>query len=188
MSTVREDLDEENWDVRETFAYFGRAFYMASVLEVGLVHVLLWGDFMMQVRDKLVATKGKDFNRKQYEADFDAFVDRHFAQTMGNVLRRLHTFPYLDENIRKRIQAATARRDFLADQYWRERSEEFATREGRLKMRNELEEDTGAFRQLDRDIEAATKPVRAKLGINDDIMDEYVRVSLEKIKGGLPWD
>jgi hypothetical protein len=35
VSTRDDNLDDEGWEVRETFAYFGRA-YMASVLEVGL--------------------------------------------------------------------------------------------------------------------------------------------------------
>ncbi len=188
MSTIREDLDEESWEVRETFAYFGRAFYMASVLEVGLVHVLMWGDFMMQARQKYAATDGKSFDRKQYEIDFDAYVDRHFAQTMGNVLKRVETFPYLNADIRKRIRDAKVRRDFLAHHYWRERSVEFASQAGRARMRIELEDDTHTFQKLDRDIETSMKLVRHKLGIDDAVFEAQVKRAIEKMKLGLPWE
>src|ERR1700681_837385 len=81
MSVRDADLDDEAWDVRETFAHFGRAFYAASVLEVGLAHALMFGEFLLQVGQNIKATKGKGFDRKQYEAEFDAFMERQFAQT-----------------------------------------------------------------------------------------------------------
>jgi hypothetical protein len=66
-----EHLDDDSWERREVFAYFGSAMYMASVLEVGLSHVLMHGQYMKQVRDNYVWTRGKGFDRKKYEADFD---------------------------------------------------------------------------------------------------------------------
>jgi STAS-like domain of unknown function (DUF4325) len=92
MTVIHDNLDEENWDIRETFAFYGRAAYMASVLEVGLAHVLMHSQFMKQVRDEFVATKGRGFDRKAYEAAFDKFMDEQFAQTMGNLIKRLGTF------------------------------------------------------------------------------------------------
>jgi hypothetical protein len=111
---VDEELDEESWDIRETFAYFGRAFYSASCLEVGLAHALLFSGFMMEVRNKYVANKGKGFDQKQYQADFDAYMERQFAQTMGNIVRRVEPLPDLNQELNERIAAAKSRRDFLA--------------------------------------------------------------------------
>jgi hypothetical protein len=79
--------EEEGQQIKETFAYFGRAFYMASVVETGLAHVLLEAEFLGSVRDEYVRKKGQGFDRKKYEADFDAFMEKNFAQTMGNLIR-----------------------------------------------------------------------------------------------------
>jgi hypothetical protein len=81
MTVVHDKLDEESWDIRETFAFFGRAVYMASVLDVGLAHVLMHGQFMTKAREEYVATKGKNFDRKAYEAAFDKFMEDQFAQS-----------------------------------------------------------------------------------------------------------
>jgi hypothetical protein len=188
MSITKDDLDDESWDIRETFAYFGRAFYMASVLEVGLAHALLLGEFLVEVRDKIVASKGKGFDRKQYEADFDSFMDKQFALTMGNIIRRVEKLPDFDEDLRKRIVAAKDRRDFLTHHYWRERSVKFAAPEGRKQMRDELNEDAEAFGRLDQDIQAAMKPTREKLGIDDKVLEAYFERMKEEIKFGSPPD
>jgi hypothetical protein len=85
----REEMDEEAWDTRETFAYFGRTYYTATVLEVGLAHVLMFADFLREVKQEYDATKGKGFNRPQYEARFDEYMAKQFAQTMGNIIRKI---------------------------------------------------------------------------------------------------
>jgi hypothetical protein len=58
--SIKEEMDEEAWDIRETFAFFGRTFYMASALEVGLAHALLFTEFLRSVQEEFVKTKGKD--------------------------------------------------------------------------------------------------------------------------------
>jgi hypothetical protein len=181
---MQEELDEQSWQVRETFAYFGRAAYMASVLEVGLAHVLMLSQYMMQEREKIIATKGKGFDRKAYEAGFDAFMDQQFAQTMGNLVRRVEKFDGFDEAIRQRISEAKKRRDFLMHHYWRERSIQFATPEGRESMRAELNDDAETFEKLDRDIEAASAIVRKKLGIDDAVVDKYIEEMMDRVKVG----
>jgi hypothetical protein len=160
MTVVRDNLDEENWDIRETFAFYGRAAYMASVLEVGLAHVLLHSQFMKRVHDELVATKGKGFDRTAYEAEFDKFMDEQFAQTMGNLIKRLSTFDGFDDALNLRIVEAKKRRDFLTHGFWRDRSVEFATAGGRARMRDELMADTEMFGQVDRAVDAAAKSTR----------------------------
>ena len=183
---MQEELDDESWQVRETFAYFGRAAYMASVLEVGLAHVLMFSQFMMQERDKFVANKGKGFDRKAYEADFDAFMEQQFAQTMGNLIRRVESFDGFDDAIKRRIADAKKRRDFLIHHYWRERSLEFATSDGRMVMMKELNEDAEMFQKLDRDIEAASAIVRKKLGIDDTLVEKHIRETMDRVKAGAP--
>lgn len=159
-----EELDPHSWEIRETFAYYGRAVYAFSVVEVALAHVLLYAQFMRKVRDDYIATKGKGFDRKKYEHDFDAFMEDQFAQTMGNLMRRVEKFSAFDDVLKARIADAKKRRDFLTHHFWRERSIDFATSAGRERMREELNTDADMFEKLDRDIDAASAPLRATLG------------------------
>jgi hypothetical protein len=188
MSGRDENLDDDSWERREVFAYFGSAMYMASVLEVGLSHVLMHGQFMKQVRDNYIATRGKCFDRKKYEDDFDAFMRNKFAQTMGNLIKRVEEFAGFDDDLKARIVAAKQRRDFLTHHYWRETSVKFYTSAGRAEMVEELNADTEMFRKLDRDIEAATKHIRESIGMDDKVVEAYVNRQMERIKAGLSWD
>jgi hypothetical protein len=104
-----EELDSQSWEIRETFAYNGRAVYASSVVEVALAHVLLYAQFMKKVRDDYLTTKGKGFDRKQYERDFDAFMDDQFAQTMGNLMRRVENFGGFDDALKDCRRKETAR-------------------------------------------------------------------------------
>jgi hypothetical protein len=48
-------------------------------------------------------------------------------------------------------------------------------------MIEELSKDAEMFEQLDQDVRAATKPVREKLGINEDALDERVEQNLSEL-------
>ena len=64
---------DENEDVTEVFAHFGRALYMANVLEAALAHALLQIVFMKGVREDFIRKKAKNFDPQKYEKDFDEF-------------------------------------------------------------------------------------------------------------------
>jgi len=188
FSSRDHDLDDDSWDVRETFAYFGRAFYMASVLEVGLAHALLFGEFMQSVQNQMAVDKGKHFDRAQFERDFDAYMNKQFSLTMGNIIRRVHSIHDFSDEVKERISLAKERRDFITHHYWRERSINFVTSEGRAQMREELNDDAEMFLTLDRAIDAAMKATREKLGLTDELSEVYFRKMSDKIKAGLQWD
>jgi hypothetical protein len=168
-----EEIDEESWDIRETYAYFGSAFYMASCLEVGLAHALMYAEFLMEVKRELDATKGKGFDRKQYEANFDAYMNKQFSQTMGNIIKRVNAVTEFSDELKEHIAAAKKRRDFLTHHYWRERSIQFSTASGRANMREELQKDITMFHQVDRDIDIAMSETRKKLKISDKMLEQY---------------
>ena len=177
------DLTDEGRDVRETFAYFGCAYYMASCLEVGLTHSLMYGEFLMQVHDKFVATKGKEFDRNRYEADFDAFMDKHFAKTMGGVIQLATKLPNFTDELKQRIEEVRNRRNFLAHHYWRECCVKFDTPSGRKAMREELAADRDMFTQLDKDIDESMKSTRAKLNISEEKLKQISERMIQQMKG-----
>jgi hypothetical protein len=115
-------------------------------------------------------------------------MDEQFAQTMGNLIKRLGKFAGFDDDLKERILVAKKRRDFLTHSFWRDRSVEFATAEGRAKMRDELAVDAEMFGQVDHAIDAAAKTLREYLGIDDKIVDEYIKRQVTRLKAGLPWD
>lgn len=180
----REEMDEESWDTRETFAYFGRTFYLASTLEVGLAHALMFTEFLYSVKQEFIKDGGKSFDRARYEAEFDAYMEKQFAQTMGNIISKVEKLPEFSDELRARIVAAKKRRDFLTHHFWRDRAREFATANGRAAMRAELENDMNLFTELDRDVNAALQPARQRLGIKDQWLEEHMKKIMQEIKAG----
>lgn len=176
------ESDEESEQIKETFARFGLVVYVANVVETGLVHALLQLDFLASVREEYIKAKGQGFDRKKYEADFDAFMQRHFADTMGTLVKKVQALTTLDNKLRERIIAAKKRRDFLVHHYWREKAVEFSAPAGRAAMIEELKQDAETFEQLDVDIRSAMKPIREKLGIKDGILDARVEEEMARLK------
>jgi hypothetical protein len=174
--------EDDDPQIVETFARFGRAMYMANVLELGLVQTLLQIEFLTPAREKFIKDQGKNFDRKKFDAEFDIFMEKQLKKTMGTLNLMVSKRAEFDEALRKRISDATARRNFLAHHYWRESGEKFMTKEGRAEMIEELSRDADSFEQLDRDIRAATKPIREKLGINENALNEGVEKRLGELK------
>ena len=86
-------------EIKEVFAWFGRAIYMANVVEVELAHTLLQIDFMTKVRDNFVRSKAKNFDRKKYEKDFDNFLKEQFSKTMGDLKKEVAKVSDFDEKL-----------------------------------------------------------------------------------------
>jgi hypothetical protein len=61
----------------------------------------------------------------------------------------------------------------------------FITKDGRTKMIDELVIDADTFEQLDRDIREATKPVRMKLGIKEEQLNEGLEKRMAELTAGL---
>jgi hypothetical protein len=125
---------ETHEQVKEVFAYFGRACYAMSCFETGLAIALLQLDFMTRVKEEFKRDGGRGFDRKRYEAEFDGFMSNQHAQTLGNLIKRVEGLTALDEHLKERIRDAKKRRDFLSHHYFRERAQEFAGMNGRNKM------------------------------------------------------
>jgi hypothetical protein len=113
------DKDDDP-QIVETFARFGRAIYMANVLEVSLVQTLMQIEFLTPAREKFIKEQGKNFDRKKFDAEFDGFMKEQFKKTMGTLNLKVSQKAVFNEALRKRITDATTRRNFLARHYWRE--------------------------------------------------------------------
>lgn len=165
---------DEGEHVKEVFAYFGRAYYEAGVLETGLAIALMQIDFLGRVHDQYLADRGKSFDRTQYEAEFDRFMQSQHAQTLGNLIKRVSALPELSDNLKERLKDANKRRNFLGHHYFREMAVEFSNRVGRDKMIAELHNDGDIFEAIDRDLYAELAPIREKLEIGGEKFQKYL--------------
>src|SRR5262249_53337860 len=151
----------------EVFARFGRAMYMANVVEDSLVRTLMQTNFM-RTKEAFIKAQGKGFDRAKLSADWDTHEKEQRDKTMGQLGKLVKDSAEFDEGLKKRIDDARDRRNFLAHHYWREQAFTMQTKEGRDKMIAELIADTDTFEKLAGDIHEAMKPTRAKLGINEE--------------------
>jgi hypothetical protein len=103
---------------------------------------------------------------------------------MGGLKKLVKASADFDEALKKRIDDAKDRRDFLAHHYWREQAVTMETKEGRDKMIAELTADADTFEKLAADIEAAMKPVRERLGLKDEELDAAVEKQLAQMREG----
>ena len=132
---------DDDLQIMETFARFGRAIYMANVVELGLAQVLVQIEFLTPAREKFLKEKGKDFDRKKFDGEFDTFMEEQSKRMMGTLNLRVSQRAEFDEALRKRISDATLRRNFLVHHYWRAAGEKFMIKDGRAEMIEELSKD-----------------------------------------------
>jgi len=180
-------LDDDDFDdgeqIKETFAYFGRAYYMANVFETGLAISIMQLDFLVETRKRYVAERPKTFDRPKYEADFDAFMDHQHAKTLGNLIKSACKFSEISHLIEPHFQNAKNQRDYLAHHFFRERALEFSSRRGRERLILELDELHDVFEHAGRLLDEAMAPHRKMLGVTPEMqaqmMDKFRKESEE---------
>jgi hypothetical protein len=100
------DKDDDP-QIVEAFARFGRAIYMANVVEMSLVQTLLQVEFFTPAREKFIKGKGKGFDPKIFGAELDAYVEKQSKKTMGTLnLRVSERTVTKKEAARRQITAA----------------------------------------------------------------------------------
>jgi hypothetical protein len=176
-----QQLSDEEWEMREAHAFFGRAMFSASLLETALVHILLNEVFLKRVHTRYIATKRRDFDRQAYETQFDKFMADKEKLTMGGLLKEVCHLSCISDDLKGRLKAATERRNFLAHHYLRERCASFGSSTGRAKMLAELDSDAEMFDSLDNEVTSIIRSIQKKIGIDlkklQPVVDEYIRDS-----------
>ena len=76
-----QNIDSRGEQVREVYAYFGLAIYLAQCLEHCIVNGLLWAKLMPKEIKAHKRRGANSFKRAEWEARFDLFVDKQFEQT-----------------------------------------------------------------------------------------------------------
>jgi hypothetical protein len=177
--------DSDDKQVIEVFARFGRAVYMANVVEDNLVRTLMQIKFM-ETKEAFIKAQGKGFDRAKMSAEWDAYQKEQHEKMMGQLVGLVEKSADFTDELKNRIKAANKRRNYLVHSYWREEAITFSTPKGRAKMIEELIADTDTFEKLAADVHEATKPIRIKLGIKDEVLDEQVEKQMANLQAGLP--
>ncbi len=156
-----------NSEVRQTFAYFGRAMYMASCLEHGLIIALMQAELMSQVYRR-ARRERKAPSRGEWEAMFDAYMAKHGLLPLGTLIDRFRSVVKADTALGDLLDEALRRRNHLAHGFFREKAVEFAHSAGRAQMIKELDRDQDLFARTDEAVQASVAHVIPTLGIDPD--------------------
>jgi hypothetical protein len=161
--------------VKTVYAHFGLALYLAQVLEHGLANALMWAELLPR-------RAGKPVSRKQWETEFDLFMNQQFEKTLGRLIRGLGKAASVSADLEDILTDALKTRNFLAHHFFRERAESFMSRDGRDKMIEELERAQRLFDFAEVQLTEVAKPLREKYGFTDERLEPFEQEYLKKFE------
>ncbi len=170
-----EELDPESYQIREVFAYFGRATFTAQCLEQAIIQNLVFFDHF----PKAIGTI-KD--KETWTARFDSFEAAELRRTLGMLIKRLRAEGQVTTSIEEHLDEVLEKRNWLAHRYFNERAVEFSQTDGRAKMLEELQDVYDLFRKVEVMINEITRPVSLKYGMTDEILDQITSDMIKQYK------
>jgi hypothetical protein len=171
---MREDnIDDEDYQVREIYAQFGLALYKAQVLEQGLISTIM----MARLASKEFLTV----------SEYDAAWDAQFEVTMGRLLKRLRPFIRDDGALESDLASALSERNRLAHAFFRDHARDFMDEAGRERMLGECFEAQALFDSCDQRLAPVFARFLAASGIDvekhQDRVAEYMRAATSGASG-----
>jgi recombinational DNA repair ATPase RecF len=153
--------------VKDVYAQFGLAVYLAQVLEHGLASALVSAELIPRRAFKPVP-------KEQWETEFSAFLDLQFQQTLGRLIRSLKKATTVPDDLEILLTEALERRNFLTHHFFRKRAEVFMSHEGRQQMIAELQGAQELFEYADERLCAVERTLREKCGLSDKKLKPYI--------------
>jgi hypothetical protein len=146
----------EGSDIKEVYAFYGLAAYMAQVVEKSMVSLLA-----------ILETEGRRITRADYDAIFVG-VD---SRTFGRLLRRLAKALPISPETEALLAEALERRNHLAHQFFADRAAAFMLDAGRRQMIEELRTFTRLFHRAEDEIAILCAPIMKKHGMTSDAVE-----------------
>jgi len=171
-SGKREDQDEDlEPDEKTTFAHFGLACYLASVLEHELANVL--------AVNRLVTAR-----QDAEQLLSDPWNDK-FKATMGALVKQLEAYTQADPGLAADLIEALRLRNHLVHAFWRERADDFCTEDGRARMIAYLIKARKYFEDVDQRLTATigTEALH-KWGVTPEVVDAWYHAMLGQVERG----
>ncbi len=170
-SAGRDEDDDQEPDVKTTFAHFGLAYYQASVLEHEIVNIL--------AMHRLVAA------RQDAEQLLSDPWDDKLKSTMGALVKQLEAYTQADPELAADLVEAIQLRNHLAHSFWRDRADGFCTEDGRARMIADLIEARKHFQDVDQRLTATigTAALR-QWGVTPAVVDAWYHDMLGRVERG----
>jgi hypothetical protein len=144
--------------IRETYAHFGLAVYLAQVLEHGIVNAMVAA--RLPLRPSFTV------------ADVDALMDKEFENTLGKLIRNLKADVQIPPRLEDLLTTALRKRNWLCHDCWREHAVNFMKWEGRERMMAEFQEAQRLMKEADQALESLVRPMQVASGITQSMVDD----------------
>jgi hypothetical protein len=151
-------------DVKEVYARFGLAYYMAEALHRGLCN--LYCASQMPPDGPVTRPRVEEHLRTAFET------------TLGQLLPKLQ--PVLPSTLVPKLELAVERRNFIAHYFWYERIRLMMSVGGLEEMVNELSADTDLFSEMDAEIQKLLEPFHSRMGLTQ----EHLSLALAETMSG----
>jgi len=159
-------VDIDDAVMRELYAYYGLAMYYAQSLEHGMVNLL-------------VAIRRVKEPDACYD-DIEAFFDRGYKKTLGTLLKDVGRHIDIPEELDGLLRDAMNGRNYLVHNYFRERTVELQTMDGKRAMIDELYGYQELFRRAGGLVDAITVQLMERLGISRETVEKEIK----RMRGG----
>jgi hypothetical protein len=150
----------DNDHIKEVYARFGLAVYMAQCLERSLASALV-----------LVHGPGPKAITRQ---ELDALLDQAHRQTMGTLLKQLQGKSSID-GLEQQLQEGLAKRNWLIHSFFWDRAGHFMSNSGRELMLTELSEIRALLEAVDERLDAVCEDWALAHGVTRESLEEHVK-------------
>ncbi len=158
-------MDAESDEIREVYAHFGLAIYLAQLVEQSLVNLMI----ASRLPRRLTITRG----------EIEALEGRLYERTLGRLIDELRRDIAVSEALDRDLRRALDTRNRLAHGYFRERIGELTTPAGRVQLIEELDGACALFEGADRTLTETYTPLLWTHGISE----ETVRAEMDRLLG-----
>lgn len=149
--------------VREVFAHFGRAIYMANCLERSIAGALLHVEWRANLKAPMT--------RRSFQESGAAFFATVESMPMGRLIGRLKAQRDLQADLRAALDECNSARNVLVHHYFWSRAGEFALDAGQRKMINECDDFCSLFERADQSIMDYIRPYVERHGISEGTLE-----------------
>lgn len=155
-------IDEE---IRDVFAAFGQATFLAQKLEGELTNALI----SLEFAPKNLALR----DTPEWEIEFDRFLRACIKKTMGQLLKQISAHKGFYELVGASLEEALNARNYLSHHFVAEKSGLGLNSDGRKQLIQKLQEEQARFREASFALEQAILPIRGQYISNEEFQNKF---------------
>ncbi|MEK7396784.1 MAG: hypothetical protein AAB116_07585 [Candidatus Poribacteria bacterium] len=152
-----EILNEESEQIKEVFAHFGLAMYIAQGLErtLGIALATVYGPGPQKIT----------------KSEYENLLESNFQKTLGKLINDIRKTVEVSEALESMLFESLKKRNCLAHNYFWERAIEFTSRNGRELMIRELIEIKNFLENVDSIFMEINEKWAEKHGVTKEILE-----------------